>query len=372
MDGTPSQRISNAVLRGLIVAAAMIGAALLVVRLADVLLMAFGAVLVGVLLHALAGPIQRRAKLGRMVALTLSVAIIGLALALMTWVFGRQVEAQLASLSELLPRAWRDLHERLDGSPVGARVLLEMDGWSQLGGGWLLGVGPKIAANAATAVAGAVIVIFAGLYLAYHPQSYLRGLLLLLPQRARSRAADVLAASYGALRQWLVGQVLSMLLVGVTTGVGLALAGVPSPFALGMIAGLGQFVPVVGPMAATIPGLLAALAAGPETFAWAAMVYLGAAQLEANVITPLMLRQMAQLPMAVTLFAVLAMGVLLGPLGVLFATPLAVVIYVFVKMLYVEDLLGEPAREMSRARFGAAQRNSHPMTSGQPVEPPAG
>lgn len=65
------------------------------------------------------------------------------------------------------------------------------------------------------------------------------------------------------------------------------------------------------------------------------------AQLEANLITPLVLRQLAQLPMAVTLFAVLAMGVLLGPLGVLFATPLSVVAYVMVRMIYVEGVLGE-------------------------------
>jgi len=58
------------------------------------------------------------------------------------------------------------------------------------------------------------------------------------------------------------------------------------------------------------------------------------------------LRQMVELPMAVTLFAVLATGVLLGPLGVLFATPLAVVAYVVIRLVYVEDLLGD--------RLGAA------------------
>ena len=74
---------------------------------------------------------------------------------------------------------------------------------------------------------------------------------------------------------------------------------------------------------------------------WAVVVYLVSAQVEANVITPLVLRQLAQLPIAVTLFAVPAMGVLLGPLGVLFATPLAVVAYVWVRLVYVEGVLGE-------------------------------
>ncbi|HEX5376951.1 MAG TPA: AI-2E family transporter [Phenylobacterium sp.] len=331
---------ANAVVRGALTLAALLAAALLVLRLVDVILMAFAAVLVGVLLNALAGSLQKRVGLGRMTALTLAVVVVAVTLVLMVWGFGSQAEAQLANLSDLLPRAWRDLHQRLGGSPAGALMLRELDGW--LGSGrWLVGLGPQMATNVAASVAGAVIVVFAGLYLAYHPQSYLAGFLLLFPREARARAAQVMAACDEALRHWLVGQLFSMALVGVTTGVGLALVGVPAPIALGMIAGVGQFVPVVGPMAATIPGLLTALAVGPETFAWAAGVYLVSSQVEANLITPLMMRQMAQLPMAVTLFAVLAMGVLLGPLGVLLATPLAVVLYVFVNMVYVQDVLGE-------------------------------
>jgi predicted PurR-regulated permease PerM len=129
----------------------------------------------------------------------------------------------------------------------------------------------------------------------------------------------------------------------VSVGIGLWFVGVPSPFALGVLAGLGQFVPVVGPMVATVPGLVVAAGQDVETLLWAGVVYLAAAQFEANVFTPLILRQMVELPMAVTLFAVLAMGVLLGPLGVLFATPLAVLAYVVVRMLYVEGVLGDVA-----------------------------
>lgn len=339
--------------RVLLAIVAVLAVVILVVKLADVLIMVFGAVLVAVLLLAMADELQKRAKLGHRTALSLAVALITVAIALMLWVFGRHAEAQLASLSELLPQAWQSLHERLQGSPLGSLALRQLDSWSN-GGGWLVGLGSRLAANVVGGVAGAVIVLFAGLYFAYHPQSYLQGLLLLVPRSVRSRAAEVLASTHVALRQWLLGQLFSMLFVGVTTGVGLALAGVPSPLALGMIAGLGQFVPVVGPMAATLPGLLAALAEGPQTLGWAAVVYFGAMELEANVITPLVLRQMAQLPMAVTLFAVLAMGVLLGPLGVLFATPLAVVVYVLVRMVYVEDVLGERLTPPSPAPPDAA------------------
>jgi Predicted permease len=324
--------------------AASIGAllvlALLIVRLADVLLLAFGAVLTAVLLHALADPLVKRAGLSRRWALTAAVGGVTAAVTAMLWLFGREAAVQLAALSELLPRAWDALQADLSRSPLGAYLLDELRDLRPAEG-LVMQLGARLIRSSAAGGAAALIVLFAGLYLAFHPRTYLGGLLRLAPKAWRPRAEAVLLACGKALNRWLVAQLISMLLVGVTTGVGLWLAGVPSPLALGVVAGVGQFVPVVGPMVSTIPGLILAAGAGWETLAWTALVYVGAMQLEANLFTPLVMRQMVELPMAVTLFAVLAMGVLLGPLGVLFATPLAVVAYVVVRMVYVEDVLGD-------------------------------
>jgi predicted PurR-regulated permease PerM len=132
-----------------------------------------------------------------------------------------------------------------------------------------------------------------------------------------------------------------MIFIAVTTSVGLWMVGVPSPLALGLLAGLGHAVPVVGPWATAVPGLVIAVAQSPEKLGWAFLVYMLTGQLESNVLMPLVLRQMSEVPMAVTLFAVVAMGMLLGPLGVLMATPLAVLGYVLLRTVYLEDVLGE-------------------------------
>ena len=326
--------------RGPLQVAALLLLILLVWRLADVLLLAFGAVLTAVLLHALAEPLVRRLRLPRPVALALAVAGLMAAGTGTAWLFGQQLAVQVVALGELLPRAWNALQGPLSSSPLGAYVLDDLQRLRHADG-LVVQTASRLIQGSASAAAATVIVLFAGLYLAFHPATYLRGLLHLVPLSVRARAAEVLAASGEALNRWLLGQLVSMLLIGVTVGLGLWWAGVPSPLALGVLAGLAQFVPVVGPMAATVPGLILAASQGPQTLTWTAAIYLGASQFEANVVTPLMLRQMVELPMAVTLFAVLAMGVLLGPLGVLFATPLAVVVYVLVRHLYVEDLLGD-------------------------------
>mgnify|MGYP000229841025 CR=1 FL=1 len=331
--------------------AALVVAGLLVWRLADVLLLAFGAVLVGVLLHALSEPLTRRLRLPRPLALTLAVAGFGAVVGGAVWLFGQQIALQAATLGELLPRAWAALQAPLSTSPLGAYVLDDLQRLRHADG-LVVQTASRLVRGSLSAAAATVIVLFCGLYLAFHPATYLRGVLHLIPPGGRERVSQVLSACGDALNRWLLGALASMLLVGGSVGLGLWWAGVSSPLALGVLAGLAQFVPVIGPWTATVPGLIVAAAQGPQTLAWAGVIYLGSSQIEANVMTPLLLRQMVELPMGLTLFAVLAMGVLLGPLGVLFATPLAVVVYVVVRHLYVEDLLGD--RITSPANPGAA------------------
>jgi predicted PurR-regulated permease PerM len=325
---------------------AAVAAALVVWRLSDVILLAFGAVLVAILLHAVAEPLIRRVRMSRRNALLVAVLVLAAAIGATLWLFGQQIGQQMAALGELVPRTWAALKTRLLASPLGAYLLQDLQTFQRPDGA-LVSWGSRLIGQWAAAAAAAVIVLFTGLYLAFNPQTYLGGLIRLAPIRHRARMREVLEACGTALNRWLVGQLISMVLVGVSVGIGLWFVGVPSPFALGVLAGLGQFVPVVGPMAATLPGLVVAAGQDVETLVWAGVVYLAAAQFEANVFTPLILRQMVELPMAVTLFAVLAMGVLLGPLGVLFATPLAVLAYVVVRMLYVEGVLGDVADSSS-------------------------
>lgn len=260
---TRGPSVHAAIQQTVVMVAAIIALTLLAIRLADVLLMAFGAILVAVLLNSLAEPLQTRLRLGRILALTAAVLVSVACVAIAIWTFGRQAEAQFIALNEGLPHAWAELQARLSSTPFGGAALAKLEDWR--GFGWLVSLGPKLAADAAGGLVGTIIVVFAGLYLAYHPHAYVDGALLLLPARRRERALAILNETYRALRQWLIGQLFSMVLVGVTTGVGLAIAGVPSAAALGLIAGLGQLVPVVGPMVAPLPGLLVALEAGPQT-----------------------------------------------------------------------------------------------------------
>jgi predicted PurR-regulated permease PerM len=137
--------------------------------------------------------------------------------------------------------------------------------------------------------------------------------------------------------QWLRGQLVAMLAVGALTGLGAALIGLPSALALGLLAGLLEFVPIVGPIFAAIPALLLAATLGWSEVLWTLALFIVIQQIEGNMLMPAIMQKAVELPPAVTLFAVLAFGLLFGPLGVLLATPLAVVLMVLVQHLYLRD-----------------------------------
>jgi predicted PurR-regulated permease PerM len=108
-----------------------------------------------------------------------------------------------------------------------------------------------------------------------------------------------------------------------------------------LIAGLLEFVPFIGPVLGALPAILIASTIDGPTVLWTVLLFVVIQQLEANVIFPQLGRRMVSLPPALALFAILAAGVLFGPLGLLFGFPMAVVVFVLVKKLYVRETLGE-------------------------------
>jgi predicted PurR-regulated permease PerM len=133
-----------------------------------------------------------------------------------------------------------------------------------------------------------------------------------------------------------------MAVVGFLTAVGLWVAGIPLAFVLGLIAALLSFVPYIGPIASVVPAALVALAESPTKVLYVFIIYGVVQLLESYLITPLIQERAVSIPPAVLISAQVIMGILAGAIGVLMATPLAVVLIVLVQMLYLADVLGDP------------------------------
>lgn len=312
-------------------------------QLADVALLAFAAVIVAVLLRSIADPIHRKTPLGEGPSLILAGVLILALLGGAGWLFGSTVSGQVSELVARLPQSAEELRGLLTQLPLGEQLADQATDF----GAWanrMEGVAGQVGGYAMTAlgaVANAALVLVAGVYFAAKPRQARDGLLLLTPGSSVEPVREALNTSGRALRLWLLGTFADMVVVGVLTTIGTALIGLPSPLALGLFAGLASFVPIVGPIISVVPAVLLALQEGPQMVLWAILVYVAVQQIESNFIFPFIQRRAVDLAPTLTLFGVLAFGILFGPLGVIFATPLLVVAVVFVKLLYVRRTLGK-------------------------------
>ena len=337
---SPHRMDDRQFVRRLIVVSTFLALGLGLWLLLDLLLLIFGSVIVAVLLHEASVLVARWTPVPRRLAMVATVLLLFLGFALATWIFGAEIQAQVSHLGDRIPEAWRSFEDRLRSTEPGRQFL----GWLHttiIGQSGIMTKAGGLAVSLGSAIAAFLVILVGGIYLAFQPSLYRNGLLKLLSRRARPAAEETLNLSGGALRLWLIGQFFAMLIVGILTGLGAWAIGLPSSIALGLIAALLEFIPFLGPILMAVPALLLALTQDGQTVVMTLLLYTVIQQLEGNVITPLVQRQTVSLPPALTLFALVAMGIVFGPLGVLFAAPLTVVAYVAVKELYIRGLLHE-------------------------------
>jgi len=193
-----------------------------------------------------------------------------------------------------------------------------------------------------TVVAGLFLILVLAIYVGADPTLYRRGLVNLFPHRARAQAGMVLSRLATVLRKWLVTQLVAMITMGVVSTVVLLLLGVKAAVALGVIAGLLEFVPTVGPILAAVPAIAMGFLDSPEKALYVGLAYLVIQQLEGHVMIPMLMKEGMDLPPALTIVAQAVMALLFGFLGLMVAVPLLAAVIVPVKLLYVEGVLGDP------------------------------
>jgi predicted PurR-regulated permease PerM len=329
------------IVRVTLVVLAIAAFAALLWRLADVVLLVFVAV---VMATALRGFGELVAKLFGMPVVA-GVAIAGIVAVAVAGAFGfflgQEIAAQVTAIWTELPRELDQIGQRIGIDDLGQQVVARFQAF---------GSGPSLIDSILGLTMGLVgwaanllLALVAAFYLAFRPAAYQAGFLQLIPPSSRRHIGAALDASGRALKHWLIGQIVAMLLVGVLTTAGLLLLGVDSALALGVIAGVLEFVPYVGPWLSAVPAVLTALGDDGSLVYWVIGLYVLVQQVEGNIITPLIQRRAVSLPPVLTIFSLVAMGALFGPVGVLLATPITAVALVFVTQFYLRDTLHQNA-----------------------------
>jgi predicted PurR-regulated permease PerM len=308
---------------------------------ADLFMLVFASLLVSILLRAFTEFVTRKTGMPRGFALILiSVGLVVL-IAITAWLVTGRIGTQVAELRLQLPQAVQNVRGYL-GQYEWVRNALDnlptFNDWLARRGGTVVSQLTGLASTTAGVVVNILIVGILGIYLASQPSLYSRGL---LPLSYRERAGEVLGVIDEGLRRWLVGRFGLMVINGALTAIGLKLLGIPLALTLGLLAGVLNFVPNFGPWIAAIPAVLIAFLQGPQQALYVAVLYLVLQSMDGYLLTPLVDRKSVELPPVLTITAQVILGLAFGFIGILLASPLTAVALILVKMLYIEDLLGD-------------------------------
>jgi predicted PurR-regulated permease PerM len=202
-------------------------------------------------------------------------------------------------------------------------------------GAQLLGV----AGGAANGTIQLLLMVLLALLLVLDPRSHQRLVLAVTPARHRALMTQLLGESRQALGGWLAGMTLSATVVFLLTWAGLAALKVPLALLSALVCGLLTFVPTIGPSLATLLPLAVALLLSPALALQVLVLRLVLQNVEAFLITPILLSRTVNLLPTVALMAQLCLGVLLGLPGVLLALPLVVVLQVLCQRVLVEQVM---------------------------------
>jgi predicted PurR-regulated permease PerM len=304
------------------------------------LLMAFAGLLFAVFLTALANWVTQHTHLAHGWSLTLVIVVLILIACGLGWLLESRLALQTQEMMKELPQSVERIQHWLDQYKWGQKVTQAgAEAAGNLTGGFSTVM--SVVGGVLNFIVAVIVIIFVGIFGAAEPRLYRAGFLHLIPAPHRPRTEEAIDAVIFNLRWWLLGQIFLMIVIGITSALGLWLMGIPLALTLGLIAGILEMIPYAGPWISAAPALLVALLISPWHVIGVAGLYLFLHLLEGYVLLPLVQRQTVLLPPAFTLIMQVLLGELLGFMGLFVAAPLTVAGVVILKMLYVEDTLGD-------------------------------
>jgi predicted PurR-regulated permease PerM len=303
-------------------------------------LMVFLALLIAILWDALTGFFVRISgnRLPRTpmlaVSILLSLSVVGGAGALLTV----PLRGQFRDLVEQIPALLERLRSRVE--PILSRYGLDELGqgasgsqgfWGDAAAGGVQAIGIGV-----VGLVGLITVLFVAFFFALHPDNYHRGVLRLVPPSRRQGFENLTGKLHETLIQWLKAAGITMIFIGIATGIALWLIGVPYALLFGVIAGVLELIPYLGPFLAFLGPFLLAASDSTSQVVWVIIAWTIVQGAESNIITPAVMAKKASLPPALTLIAIVGLGQLFGFMGVLLAPPLLAVILVVLDYLTPE------------------------------------
>ncbi len=308
--------------------------------LSDIVLVVFMAVLIAIMLRGAADWAGDHTGISQRTMLALVTVSVIVLLAGFIYYVGPRLAVQSQAL-------WTRLHDTIDqlrhtygDTPWGKAVFSDVAPPQAVRTHLVSYAGTVASATFGGALTGFILIITA-LYFAISPELYVGGLVRLFAHRHRPLARAIVDEIGLTLRRWSLGQLIDMAVVAVLIGIGLAVLGIPLALALAVLAGLFTFVPYFGAIAAAVPAVLVAFTISWQKALWVIAIFAVAHTVEGYVVAPIVQRNTAHLPPALTILSMTILGTIFGPLGIILGAPVCAALLVLVRKAYVGAVLGD-------------------------------
>jgi predicted PurR-regulated permease PerM len=320
----------------------------LVAKASGVFLLLFVAVLLSLFLRSVADVFQTRLRIPSGWALFLSVILsLGMLVGLVTLLVPPLVQ-QTRDLVQVLPKYIAGLETQLvrlgDRFPPLAPYVTGGDAKIvtaiyEQAAAQVEGLLPRVFSLLHYAIDMFALMVMS-LYLARRPADYREWLIALFPPQQRELARDVLLEIARDLRAWITGQLLGMVILAILTAIGLALLKVPYWLTFGIFTGAVAIVPFFGTLVSTTIPALFVLGADGDPVRAVLVIILGTVihLIESNLVLPLITQNQVKLPPVLSITAVLLCNQILGPVGLVVAVPLMVLLTVIVRRVLVNRI----------------------------------
>jgi len=198
----------------------------------------------------------------------------------------------------------------------------------------------KVAFNGAQVLIVLVTVFFGVIFMLMNPRPIIGALFSFVPVGHHDKASAIMERICKFAPAWGGATLAGMLTIGLLVFLLMwPLLGFMDALVLGLIAGLLESIPFLGPTLSTIPALLLAIGRGGMTPLWVLLAYVGVQALENNVILPMIMARGMKLHAVSVIFSMLFCVSAFGVLGVLIAAPLVAIVSIFHEELYRKKFL---------------------------------
>ncbi len=305
----------------------------------NIVLLLFAGILLAVLIRSLNSLVEKILPIGEKTSLFITLSVLLVLLGGMLFFSLPEMSSQISLFLDSLPNALNDLKNALGRIGLGRfaedipgavkkfssrpDVLTNITGIFSTTFGFIADIG---------------IILFIAIFLAANPDSYVEGTIRLFPPSMRKKVSFVLSEIENTLRWWLLGRVIAMVFIGILTTLGLWAIGIPLALLLGVLAGLLNFIPYLGPILSLLPAILFAIPQGLQTLGFVLILYASVQTVESYILTPIIQMKAVEVAPAYGIVFQVLLGVAAGGFGVAMGGPAAAVSVVLFRELYLKPI----------------------------------